>query len=97
MRVFTQLHPSDSHSDSVAFYRSAPLPPPLHLCQQARPGLFTCRTALLSWDLFISRTALVADDSAMRHTHVMRQGFPPPRMSSVLSPGRMASTAEEGK
>lgn len=48
-----------------------------------RQGLFTCRTALLSWDLLISRTALVADDSAMRHTHVLgRASFP----SRVIGP-----------
>lgn len=41
----------------------------LHLCQQAGPGLLTCWTALLSRDLFVSRTAFVADDSARRHTH----------------------------
>jgi len=42
-----------------------------------RQGLFTCRTALLSRDLLISRTALVADDSAMKTRTCIRQGFPP--------------------
>lgn len=43
---------------------SLPIPP------WAGPGSFTCRTALLSRDLLVSRTALVADDSATRHTRV---------------------------
>ena len=42
-----------------------------------RQGLITCRTALLSRDLLISRTALVADDSAMKTRTCIRQGFPP--------------------
>lgn len=56
-----------------------------HLCQQARPGLLTCGAALLSRDLFVSRTALVADDSARRHTHAQCQAGLP-SCSRVICP-----------
>lgn len=67
--------------------------PSQHQCR--RPGLLTCGTALLSWHLLVSRTALIADDSAVRQTTHMRatQGFPPLRCPGEEVPPQ----TEEGK
>lgn len=83
----SSLHPLDPHSDSAAphVWVLLSLPPP----PSASTGkAYSPAGQPFSWDLLISGTALVADDSAMKTRNVVLGRASLPLMSLVLALGR---------